>query len=142
MNDIKSVSPQHIGLDDWVRLVAEHTKADQVIWCDGSKKEYDTLIQDLVTKGTLVKLNPEKRPDSYLARTDPSDVARVEERTFICSANQEDAGPTNPWMAPDQMKSLMAELFEGAMQGRTMYVIPFSMGPIDSPLARYGVEIT
>jgi len=142
LNDIKSVSPQQIGLDDWVRLVAEHTKADQVIWCDGSKKEYDTLIQDLVTKGTLVKLNPEKRPDSYLARTDPSDVARVEERTFICSANQEDAGPTNPWMAPDQMKSLMAELFEGAMQGRTMYVIPFSMGPIDSPLARYGVEIT
>lgn len=142
MNDIKSVSPQHIGLDDWVRLVAEHTKADRVIWCDGSKKEYDTLIQDLVNKGTLVKLNPEKRPDSYLARTDPSDVARVEERTFICSANQEDAGPTNPWMAPDQMKSLMADLFEGAMQGRTMYVIPFSMGPIDSPLARYGVEIT
>jgi GTP-dependent phosphoenolpyruvate carboxykinase len=139
---ISNINPQQAGLDSWVNLIAEHAKPDNVVWCDGSKREYDDMIELLVKQGTLTKLNPELRPDSYLARTHPGDVARVEERTFICSGNREDAGPTNNWVAPVEMKEKLAELFAGAMQGHTMYVIPFSMGPIASPLARFGIEIT
>lgn len=139
---ISNINPQQAGLDSWVNLIAEHAKPDNVVWCDGSKREYDDMIELLVKQGTLTKLNPELRPDSYLARTHPGDVARVEERTFICSGNHEDAGPTNNWVAPVEMKEKLAELFAGAMQGHTMYVIPFSMGPIASPLARFGIEIT
>jgi len=127
---------------EWVQEVALMTKPDQVIWCDGSSGELDALLKQLVASGTLTKLNQSLRPNSYLARTNPSDVARVESRTYICSASEEDAGPTNNWFQPDQMKLKLKGLFAGSMQGRTMYVVPFSMGPVDSKLARYGVEIT
>ena len=140
--DLASLDPQRMGIDAWVAAVAAHTQPDQIIWCDGSKREYLKLTQQLVDAGTLIPLNPDLRPQSFLARTHPSDVARVEERTFICSEQAIDAGPTNNWMAPDQMKAKLAPMFEGSMRGHTMYVIPFSMGPINSPMARFGVEIT
>jgi len=137
-----NLSPQQMGLDAWVQAVADHTNADSVVWCDGSKSEYENLCEQLVQRGTFIPLNPELRPNSYLARTDPADVARVESRTFICSDKEIDAGPTNNWMDPNEMKTLLAPMFKGAMQGHTLYVIPFSMGPLDSPLARFGVELT
>ena len=126
----------------WVQEVALLTKPDRIIWCDGTSAEMEALLEQLVQAGTLTKLDEKLRPNSYLARTNPTDVARVESRTFICSANEADAGPTNNWFEPAQMKTKLKTLFDGSMRGRTMYVIPFSMGPIDSPLARYGVEIT
>jgi phosphoenolpyruvate carboxykinase (GTP) len=137
-----STLPQEIGLERWVKQVAELTQPDQVVWCDGSAAEYSSMTQLLVDRGTFTPLNPQKRPDSFLARTDPADVARVEERTFICSAEQIDSGPTNNWMAPVEMKQTLIPLFEGSMRGRTMYVIPFSMGPVNSPLARFGIQLT
>jgi phosphoenolpyruvate carboxykinase (GTP) len=126
----------------WVREVAELTTPDQVVWCDGSDAEWTRLTDQLVEAGTLVRLNPERKPNSFWARTDPSDVARVEERTFICSVDEADAGPTNNWMAPAEMKRVMTDLYRGCMSGRTMYVIPFCMGPVEAENPMFGVEIT
>src|SRR5512143_1443910 len=129
-------------VEQWVDQVAAHTTPHRVVWCDGSAAENDRLIEEMLASGTLKSLNHNKYPNCYLHRSDPSDVARTEQLTFVCTEQQEKAGPNNNWMAPTEAKAKVGALFKGAMKGRTMYVVPYIMGPVASPYSQIGVEIT
>src|SRR5262249_43965514 len=139
---LESAPTTNERLLSWVTEVAALTQPERVVWCDGSPAEWDRLTGELVAGGTLTRLDPVRKPNSFWCASDPGDVARVEDRTYICSVDSRDAGPTNNWMAPETMKAVMIELYRGSMRGRTMYVIPFCMGPLTAERPKLGVEIT